>query len=103
LEFDGLPQTLIPLAISAVIVVESGLGLLLMLRPQVRGVKTAAVVLLTAYTAQLAYLAALREAPNCVCLGAWTAYRAARFDGLMGIGRNVCLILAMLLLRAHSK
>lgn len=103
LEFDGLPQTLIPLAVSAVIVVESALGMLLILRPKLRGLTTATVVVLTAYTAQLAYLAALREAPNCVCLGAWTAYRAARFDSLMGIGRNVCLILAMLLLRAHSK
>ena len=99
LEFDGVPQTLVPLAVSAVIGVESGLGLLLMLRPKLRGVKTAAAVLLTAYTAQLAYLAAFREAPSCVCLGAWRAYRAARFDNLMGVGRNVCLILALLLVR----
>jgi hypothetical protein len=97
LEFDGVPQRLIPAMISAVIVVESSSGLLLILRPRWRGVVAAAVVLLTIYTAQLAYLAAFRAAPNCTCLGAWRAYRHAQFDHLMGIGRNACLILALLL------
>ena len=99
LEFDGVSQPLIPLAVSLVIVVESALGLLLILRPGLCGVLKAAVGLLAAYTVQLAYLAAFREAPNCVCLGAWNAFRAARFDHLMGVGRNVCLILALLLVK----
>jgi hypothetical protein len=99
LEFDGVPHAMIPLAVSAVIVVESGLGLLLILRPKLRGILLATIVLLTVYAAQLAYLAAFRAAPNCVCLGAWKAHHAARFDNLMGIGRNVCLIVALLLVR----
>ena len=99
LEFDGVPPPLIPLAVSLVIVAESALGLLLILRPRLKGVTEGTVVVLTAYTAQLAYLAAFGEAPNCVCLGAWNAYRAARFDHLMGIGRNICLILALLLVK----
>ena len=99
LEFDGVPQGLTPVAISLVIVVESALGMLLILRPRMRGITTAAIILLAVYTAQLAYLAGFREAPNCSCLGAWKAYRAARFDNLMGIGRNVCLILALMLVQ----
>jgi len=99
LEFDRVPQGLVPLAVSVVIGFESALGMLLILRPRLRGVTVAAMILLATYTAQLAYLAAFRDAPNCTCLGAWSAYRAARFDNLMGIGRNVCLILALLLVQ----
>jgi uncharacterized membrane protein YphA (DoxX/SURF4 family) len=102
LEFDGLPQALLPAAVSLVIVVECAVGLLLLLRPATRFVLDAAVVLLTLYAAQLLYLAAFRDAPNCVCLSAWRAYHDARFDNLMGVGRNVCLILALLWVRARS-
>jgi hypothetical protein len=102
LEFDGVPQALLPAAISLVIVVECAVGLLLLLRPTARFVLDAAVVLLTLYAAQLLYLAAFRDAPNCVCLSAWRAYHDARFDNLLGVGRNVCLILALLWVRARS-
>lgn len=101
LAFDGVPESLLPTAVSLVIVVESALGVLLLLRPRSRAVLDAAIVLLAIYAAQLVYLAAFRDAPNCVCLGAWRAYRAARFDNLMGVGRNVCLVLALIWVRAQ--
>ena len=102
LEFDGVPQSLVPIAVSLVIVVESALGVLLLIKPKVRPVLDAAAGLLTLYAAQLLYLAAFRDAPNCVCLSAWRAYHDARFENLMGVGRNVCLILALLALRARG-
>ncbi len=101
LEFDGVPQALLPAAVSLVIIVECAVGLLLLLKPSMRIVLDAAVVLLTLYAAQLLYLAGFRDAPNCVCLSAWRAYRDARFENLTGVGRNVCLILALLWVRAQ--
>jgi hypothetical protein len=101
LEFDAVPSPLIYPTISLVIVAETAIGLLLILKPRMRGILIAAVLLLSIYAAQLVYLAADAAAPNCVCLGAWKAYHAARFDNVMGVGRNVCLILALLWVRAQ--
>jgi len=102
LAFDGVPESLLSAAVSFVIVIESALGVLLLLKPRARAVLDAAIVLLAIYAAQLVYLAALRDAPNCVCLSAWRAYRDARLDNVMGVGRNVCLIVALIWVRAQS-
>src|SRR5688572_6428400 len=102
LEFDGVPQPLLPAAVSLVIIVESAVGLLLLLKPSTRIVLDAAAALLTLYAAQLLYLAAFRDAPNCVCLSAWRAYHDARFENMIGVGRNACLILALLWVRAQT-
>jgi hypothetical protein len=102
LEFNGVPQPLVPTAVSLVIMIESAVGLLLLLKPCMRLVLDAAALLLTIYVGQLLYLAAFRDAPNCVCLSAWRAYHDARFENLMGVGRNVCLIIALLWVRART-
>jgi hypothetical protein len=95
LEFDRLPQVLVEPVVSAVIVVEAFLGVILMLKPRVRGALDATTCLLALYTIQLAYLALFREAPGCACLAAWEAYKSARVQNLLGIGRNVCLVLPL--------
>src|SRR5687767_23649 len=102
LEFDRVPGRVVPALVSLVIIVETTLGLLLILRPKLKWVLDAAMVLLAVYTVQLAYLFASRDAPACACLGQWQAYHAARFENAMGVGRNVCLMLALVWVRTRA-
>lgn len=99
LEFDGVPQTLTQPMVSIIIVIEAFLGVVLLLRPALKPVLDATMLLLTVYTLQLACLTASSEAPGCACLAAWESYKSARLQNLLGIGRNVCLILPLVWVR----
>lgn len=103
MEFNGLPQALISPLVSAVIVIEAFLGVVLLLRPMLRPVLLSAAALVGVYTLQLAYLASSAEAPGCACLAAWESYQSARTQNLLGVARNVCLTLPLLWIVSQLK
>ncbi len=96
LAFDRVPDSLIGVVTQLIMCIEAFLGFVLIIRPTIRPVLLCSAGLLGVYTIQLAYLAALQDAPGCNCLGAWESYASARTQNLIGITRNVVLILPLL-------
>jgi hypothetical protein len=93
LRFDRLPTSAVDSVAWTIVATEFLLGAVLIIWPT-RRVLLGSMILLAAYTAQLAYLLIRHGAPSCACLEGIVAYEDARRSNLLGFVRNICLLLA---------
>jgi len=83
------------LAIDSVVVVtalELYLGIILLLRANLKYSLTVSTVLLLVFTAYLWYLTTLAHPPSCGCLGLTGMFTSTRHAAIFGILRNVLLL-----------
>ncbi|MCI0534145.1 MAG: hypothetical protein L0Z50_02840 [Verrucomicrobiales bacterium] len=87
-----LPKWLANSTIIAVTALEVYLGLILLLKKDLRFALSATTALMFAFTGFLWYLSTLASPPACGCLGLTGMFNSTKHDALFGIFRN-CVIL----------
>lgn len=102
LETLGLSRTLAEVAVTGAIVLELYLGLILLVKLDLKwglGLSTGMMFLFTCY---MWYLSTLADPPRCGCLGLTGLFESSKSDAYFGVLRNVLILWGLKLAYDHA-
>lgn len=100
--FDGLPNWSVKYLVWTLIACEIVLGGWLITGAKRRWAILSVIALFLIFTLQVGYLLVRTDAPTCGCIGKIMEFKEVRHNNIVSLGRNICLIAALLIAYALS-
>jgi hypothetical protein len=95
LETLGVSRTVADLAITGAVVLELYLGIILLLKIDLRWGLGLSMGMMFFFTCYMWYLSTLANPPRCGCLGLTGLFESSKHDALFGVFRNVAILWAL--------